>query len=349
VGGSMRGVWLCLCLAACGGRPENPFHGVPHRMAAGLNQLCVIDVRGQVRCLLSNGGESLEGPATGATTIAAGGDYTCAVADGKPFCWGSSGASIFEPSDFPRRGDVIDVAVGQDHACILYDNGQVMCWGHNSCGQLGNGTLDDRGINDVLNLEPAIHIAAGGDTTCAVLEDGTARCWGNNTDGQLGDGSAAPHGSCARSDAFDCSTVPVQVLGLQGVKRLSLASGFANATSTACAVTITGKVYCWGRNGLNTASPDDRLVLRAPVLRADVTDAIDVSVNLLHACAATVGGAVLCWGANPDGEVADPPSTAVPDAVQVSGVTNAIEVSLGLDYSCALLDFDNTQCWGSFF
>ena len=36
------------------------------------------------------------------------------------------------------------VTTGLNHACALLDNGDITCWGHNSDGQLGDGTTTDR-------------------------------------------------------------------------------------------------------------------------------------------------------------------------------------------------------------
>jgi alpha-tubulin suppressor-like RCC1 family protein len=39
--------------------------------------------------------------------------------------------------------DVVDLATGQDFVCALRADSQVLCWGKNDHGQLGNGTTED--------------------------------------------------------------------------------------------------------------------------------------------------------------------------------------------------------------
>ena len=73
------------------------------------------------------------------------------------------------------------------------DAGGVRCWGANSSGQLGDGTMDDRPRRPRRTSSGDIAAVSAGDThTCAVTNAGGVRCWGSNTDGQLGDGTSDP-------------------------------------------------------------------------------------------------------------------------------------------------------------
>jgi alpha-tubulin suppressor-like RCC1 family protein len=93
------------------------------------------------------------------------------------------------------------LAAGSHHSCAVIMNGQVVCWGDNSQGQLGNGDMslppgkpnapqvvqvkDETGQSV---LTGALQVYAGGDSTCAMTTDGRLLCWGANADGQLGVG-----------------------------------------------------------------------------------------------------------------------------------------------------------------
>jgi alpha-tubulin suppressor-like RCC1 family protein len=50
---------------------------------------------------------------------------------------------LTSPLSIAGISDAYAVSVGADHACALMSNGRVACWGHNSSGQLGNGTRTD--------------------------------------------------------------------------------------------------------------------------------------------------------------------------------------------------------------
>ena len=68
----------------------------------------------------------------------------------------------------------------QNHACALKSDGTAHCWGGNSSGQLGNGSITNSGIPVLVSeLTNAISISAGGNHTCALTTAGVARCWGN--------------------------------------------------------------------------------------------------------------------------------------------------------------------------
>jgi len=70
-------------------------------------------------------------------------------------------------------------------SCALFNGGTVQCWGDNSSGQLGNGTVISSNTRVAVNLTQAIAIAAGGTHACALLSGGAVQCWGDNTSGQL--------------------------------------------------------------------------------------------------------------------------------------------------------------------
>src|SRR5207248_3361921 len=78
---------------------------------------------------------------------------------------------------------VRQLALGQDHGCALFENGQVRCWGKDGRSELIEGIG--------ANQPRAVEVAAGSSHSCARLGDGTVRCWGANSFGQLGDGGTS--------------------------------------------------------------------------------------------------------------------------------------------------------------
>ena len=99
---------------------------------------------------------------TGRTPVAisdsgAGIDRSCALLDdGNVSCWGRNhkgqlGDGTTTDRNTPVLTDslgtgrtAVHVTTGLNHACALLDNGDITCWGHNSDGQLGDGTTTDR-------------------------------------------------------------------------------------------------------------------------------------------------------------------------------------------------------------
>lgn len=85
--------------------------------------------------------------AHGVTQVAAGGDRSCAIADGALWCWGRTGLAG-DPHDKDYSGDypplrvfahdATAVAAGSHHVCAIVE-GALWCWGDNTHGQVGIG------------------------------------------------------------------------------------------------------------------------------------------------------------------------------------------------------------------
>ncbi|QSB16252.1 hypothetical protein JQS43_08150 [Natronosporangium hydrolyticum] len=179
------------------------------------------------------------------TQVAAGSSHSLALTDtGQVLAWGNNfagqlGTGNFSPSTvpvyvmLPEDTVVTSIAAGSFHSLAVTDTGQVLAWGFNGQGQLGNGTNVPRSNLpvDVL-LDPGVvvtGIAAGDSHSLAVTATGEALAWGANGFGQLGDGTNDP------------SNVPVDVLLPPGVVVTGLAGGFAHSL----AVTATGEALAW--------------------------------------------------------------------------------------------------------
>lgn len=240
--------------------------------------------------------------------------------------------------------DAVGVAVGGEHTCARRASGDVVCWGSNRFGQLGDGTMGHSrcqtsvafdcsptpvaaaGVTDI------VEIAAGTYHTCARRASGAVICWGSNQFGQLGDGSMA-HSLCEYPSppAVDCSLTPVAVLGLADA--VEIAAGSFHT----CARRASGQVMCWG--GESGATPTVVLGL---------TDAVEIAVGA-STCARRASGEVVCWGGNGAGQLGDGTMTDSPTPVAVSGLTDAVELSAGDGYphACARRASGAVVCWGS--
>ena len=111
------------------------------------------------------GPDNLANPGHLATSISVGGLHACAITNDTTedmlFCWGESGSgqvgkgstnTHWDTNDgngivsLPDRGvGLSQVSAGSSHTCILWDDGQMACWGSNSHGQLGIGSTEDIG------------------------------------------------------------------------------------------------------------------------------------------------------------------------------------------------------------
>lgn len=86
--------------------------------------------------------------------IVAGASHVCVLPpDGRSArCWGANGAGQLGPAGpetmapsqvpvSPARGAFSELAAGGDHTCGVSSDGEVYCWGDNSTGELGNGSI----------------------------------------------------------------------------------------------------------------------------------------------------------------------------------------------------------------
>lgn len=153
---------------------------------------------------------------------------TCVHATDKAVqCWGIGGFGLMgqgdtgtlgdSPATVPASGAPLSFGAGKTveglaltdfHACAVFSEGSLRCWGMNSEGQLGYGDKVNRGDAPatIPSLLPPVavpagrtvrSVATGGSHTCVILDDATVRCWGLNQRGQLGYGDSAPRADAA--------------------------------------------------------------------------------------------------------------------------------------------------------
>jgi alpha-tubulin suppressor-like RCC1 family protein len=152
------------------------------------------------------------GSASDWTKVTAGGGHTCALnAAGTLFCWGRNHAGqlgsgvtgpqscevsypLCNPEPVTVGGGFADVWAGTSHTCARKATGQLLCWGRNDVGQVGDGTVTNRLAPVELDGGSAgwLDVSVGDDFTCAVRAGaGGTRplwCWGRSRDGAFGDG-----------------------------------------------------------------------------------------------------------------------------------------------------------------
>lgn len=138
-----------------------------------------------------------------ALSVKVGTEHTCAhLSDGAVKCWGynnrgqlGDGTTTFRTEPTTVTGlsgqQAVSVDAGGSHSCAAFNSGQVRCWGNNSSGQIGTGSLSPLTIaSPVLTsgITSAVSVELGDIHSCAVLSDTSLKCWGRGQDGQLGNG-----------------------------------------------------------------------------------------------------------------------------------------------------------------
>jgi alpha-tubulin suppressor-like RCC1 family protein len=224
----------------------------------------------------------------GATAVACGQYFTCALSGGAVFCWGSNYVSgLGQGVDFsvlklsatplPVVGvtTAVSLAAGPSNACVILADGSVQCW--------GGGSPTPQTISGITGPTA---LTIGEYHFCGLLSDGTVKCWGDDSEGQLGDGHSAGQ-----------SATPLAVVGLTG------ATAIAAGLGDTCAIAGDGLVRCWGFGGLGnggTASSESD----TPVVVMGLPDAMKLPANAGDnngtGCAIRADGSIACWGSNYD-------------------------------------------------
>jgi alpha-tubulin suppressor-like RCC1 family protein len=191
----------------------------------------------------------LPSPAVG---IAAGSAHTCArLMDSSLWCWGNDeygqlgDGSIVKsisvkgkptPVKVTGLDAVTLVSAGSRHTCAMNDK-VVYCWGDNSFGQLGNGSVESSPVpQKVTGLYNGVYTLASGERhTCALSPNQSEtikgiQCWGDNAYSQMGN-----------SFKGKLSSEPVDITGYTGEKAL-ISAGYEYT----CVVSKDDQAYCWG-------------------------------------------------------------------------------------------------------
>lgn len=117
---------------------------------------------------------------------------------------------LFEPIANLSK-EIIAIAAGDTFSMALSADGEVLTWGENLSGQLGDGTRRSR--SNPGNVEGiskrVIKIAAGCTHSLALTEEGEVFAWGNNFSGQLGDGTTQSRNTPKKMENLDKEIVEV--------------------------------------------------------------------------------------------------------------------------------------------
>jgi len=209
-------------------------------------------------------------------------------------------------------------AIGGERILALTTNGDVVSWGGNLFGELGDYTsLDSTNPVHIAGLARAISVASGLYHAVALDLNGTVWAWGQNDFGQLGNDDAAN------------AALPVQVPGMTNVIAIA-AHGFngEGVFGLSSAVKADGTVWIWGQSECISDGG------YAPMPIAGISNAIAVAIGDCHGLALLTNGTIWMWG-NGFG-------TPVP----ISGLSNVVAICAGNAYSLALASNGTVWAWG---
>ncbi|MDI1476821.1 DUF4215 domain-containing protein [Polyangium sp. y55x31] len=276
------------------------------------------------------------------------------------------------PIDLGTDVPIVDVAAGTSHACVLFEDGAVKCWGQNYGGALGLGDEENRGDEPGemgVNLPPVdlgpgrsvARVAVGMNVTCVVIVDGSLECWGNNNRGQLGLEDTDARGGHDEKELAD--KPPIVNLGV-GVQVVDVTLGMYHG----CALLRDGAIKCWGENrkgqlGLGDTvdrgdNPGEMGNHLGFVDLGEGRRAVDVEAGDEHTCALLDDGSVKCWGSNQYGRLGlgiedtlhqGDQKTEMGNSLPSVGLgtgAKAVALAVGGGHTCVLLQDGRVKCWG---
>lgn len=306
---------------------------------------CGITVAKQMYCWGRLNGSTLQAvptivtfaPPTTVSTIATGERHTCITTpSGLAYCTGTNDegelgngsyataanyVSVFSAAVPPAFTTWSMVAAGSLHTCAVprYAGAGTVkpwCWGFNSAGQLGDGTVVTSPIPVAVTIaDPLVtsidstSLVVGAAHSCAIVGTstslaspaGSVLCWGSNGYGQLGNGAAYT------STTFSF----VAVAAAAGQTFTSLTAGEYHT----CGVTTAGAALCWGRNNAGQLGDGTTSLLgtSVPVTVGGSLTWRSLAAGELFTCGVvgtasgsgttTGAGTVYCWGDNEYGQI----------------------------------------------
>lgn len=265
------------------------------------------------------------------TSVSASTAHACAVTvEGEMWCWGTGpfGGPTSTMQGVPglvESGHAWTAVATMIGTICGISGGQVLCWGSNDHGQLGDGTLTDRpaaapvasGIGNFVRLGARVN------TVCAISADGVMACWGENRRGQIGSDLAAP--------------VQLTPFELDGTWRRG-----APSLHHACAIDSSNHLFCTGGNGSGQRGDGTGGSVLRPV---NIPGSWSwVSASEVHTCAIGLNR-VSCWGGNERGQLGDGTVFSRQVPTQISSSNGTTWVAAGQRHSCSLTG-GQVYCWG---
>ncbi len=250
------------------------------------------------------------------------------------------GNRISTSNEYYSAGTVIgikDMALGDNHACVITAADTIRCWGKNDKGQ-----ASPTNKNQIIALSPfsydneislparrgyaqrPIAIYAGKENSCVITTLERIYCWGSGESGQLGE---------YYSKVLDSDYTGPQA-PLSNPVEIAIENRGAETQASDMAI-------------------GDRISLEkvsfSRTLEALVSD---MAIGDSHICAIisdynnNPGAEVYCLGSNRYNQLALASTESSESFIKVEGLFGALEISAGAYHTCAITSTRGLSCWG---
>lgn len=298
-------------------------------------------------------------------SIALGQASNCALDGARTLCWGDNengllgnpGVLVDTALAVPLVGPAMVVmssnAIGNGYyqSCGLDQAGAAYCWGSNLSGELGvapNATCDGYGRSKpghpctnvprvVPAPEPFRSLSSNGwdlannstsFTACGVSASGALYCWGTGENGELGLGTTVAR-----------VTVPTLVDSTH--RWLAASVGWFDA----CALSVEGDAWCWGRNNEGELGDGTQVSSSTPVRVAGGHKFVAVESGFGFAIGLTSTGDVYCWGGFRNSlSACGTVGSLLP--TRLSALPSLRQFSARVVHACGIAVTGELWCWG---
>ena len=230
----------------------------------------------------------------GIVDVQAGVEFSVALtSSGALYSWGGNGYGQLGdgssksrrkpgPVALPRNTKVTQIRVGTDHVLALTNHGQVLAWGRNHHGQIGNGSAQSQLAPLVVHSD-TVSLGAGDASSAAIDRRGELYTWGRNGSGQL----------ATRANLTKDVTRPALAVLPRGVKAAAVEAGRRHLT----VLTTAGQLVMFGVDALGRPE-HSQLTPKAAWGRIR-----EISAGDDYTLALTSRNILLAWGANHSGQL----------------------------------------------
>ncbi len=266
------------------------------------------------------------GHLTGITQISAGYAHVLALKfDGTVWSWGDNFNGELGDSTTTNRNTpvqvhgvsnilfltgVTQIAAGQQFNVALIAGGNVLAWGLDTNGELGDNSLKDKyvpvqvhGANNIGFITGVTALAAGGQHALALRTDSTVWSWGLNVNGELGNNTVM------------IDSVPAEVHGPGNVGFLTGVTFIKAGDYFSGAIKGDSTVWTWGFNYYGQLGVNDTTERNTPVQVHGAGNSgflhgiVEIALGDEHAIAKKSDGSFWSWGWNGNGQLGDGSST----------------------------------------